>query len=288
MQHITDILQKANTILIATHENPTADSIGSTLSLYLALTSLGKKVTVALSEPITVDLSYFVGVNKIVSEINKKNFVISLDYEEGSIEKVSYNIDGNRFNLVIEPREGFDSFSKDKVHFSNAGSSFDAVITVDTISLGGLKKLYDQDKETFTSKPIINIDRHPNNGSYGKVNLVDAQASSTIEIVYELIESLGVNITQDIASNVLNALYVATQNFTSQQVTPKTFEIASKVVKAGGKRFRSSVAQATEEILSHEEVQVADEEEHVPPPAEHEAPPDWLKPKIFKSSNVGS
>lgn len=287
MQQISDILQKANTILIATHERPTADSIGSTLSLYLALTSLGKKVTVALPEQITVELSHFVGVNKIVSEINKKNFVISLDYEEGSIEKVSYNIDGNRFNLVIEPREGFDSLSKDKVHFSNAGSSFDAVITVDTISLGGLKKLYDQDKETFTSKPIINIDRHPNNGSYGKVNIVDTQASATIEIAHELIESLGVAITQDIASNILNALYVATQNFTSQHVTPKTFEIASKMVKAGGKRFRSSVSHVTEEMPSPEEVQTAVEEEPIPPPAEHEAPPDWLKPKIFKSSTTG-
>ena len=105
-----ELIEKSQDILIVTHEHPTADSIGSSLSLMLGLISLGKKVTVVCPDQVTVELSNFIGVNKIVSDVSKQNFTISLDYVEGSIEKVSYNIEGEKFNLVIEPRPGFPHF----------------------------------------------------------------------------------------------------------------------------------------------------------------------------------
>ena len=75
---VKELLDKAHNVLIVTHENPTDDSMGSTLALYLGLTSLGKKVTVACPDPMTVALSNYVGANKVVSELSKKNFVIRI------------------------------------------------------------------------------------------------------------------------------------------------------------------------------------------------------------------
>jgi nanoRNase/pAp phosphatase (c-di-AMP/oligoRNAs hydrolase) len=69
---IKDIVSSAKDVLIVTHERPTADSIGAALSLYLGLTSMGKKVTIACPDPITVELSSFIGVNKVATEIGKK------------------------------------------------------------------------------------------------------------------------------------------------------------------------------------------------------------------------
>lgn len=309
---VKDVLDKAKDVIIVTHERPTADSIGASLALYLGLTSLGKKVVIACPEPMTVELSSFVGVNKISQEISKKNFVISLDYQEGSIEKVSYNIEGNKFNLVIEPREGYDTFSKDKVSFTNAGTTADVIVAVDTIHLGGLKKLYESEKELYASKPVINIDRHPNNVAYGQVNVIDSQASSTAEVVYQLMTGLGVTISPDMATNLLNAVYSATNNFTSATVTSDAFELAANCVKIGGKRFRRVNPQqqtVSEELPTGEkattettqqsivkEPQLMEQkiETHVTPiqlPPQpkkmQEAPADWLKPKIFKSSNLG-
>jgi nanoRNase/pAp phosphatase (c-di-AMP/oligoRNAs hydrolase) len=210
---IKELLDNAQDVLIVTHERPNADSMGSTLALYLGLTGMGKRVTVACPDPMIVEYSSFVGANKMVSSISKKNFVISLDYVDGSIEKVSYNIEGDKFNLVIEPRPGFDTFGPDKVHYSYAGGNAQLIFTVDTIHLGGLKKLYEEDKELYATKPIINIDRHPNNAQYGHTNMVDPQASSTAELVGQLLSGLGVAITADIATNLLNAVYGATNNF---------------------------------------------------------------------------
>jgi len=305
---IKDIVSSAKDVLIVTHERPTADSIGAALALYLGLTSMGKKVTIACPDPITVELSSFIGVNKIATEIGKKNFVISLDYVEGSIEKVSYNIEGNKFNLVIEPREGFESFSQEKIHFTNAGTSADVIFSIDTIHLGGLKKLYEAEKELYASKPIINIDRHPNNAQYGQINVIDAQASSTAEMIYGILSGLEIAMSQDISTNLLNALYGATNSFTNQNVTSQAFELAALCTKSGAKRFRrgggQQQPQQNSEETPKEEKVVTEAEETFPmtqastqetkmasPPIPEvkktqEAPADWLKPKIFKSSNV--
>ena len=282
---IKEILDKAQDVLVVTHERPTGDSMGSTLALYLGLAGLGKRVTVACPDPMVVEHSNFVGANKVVSSLGKKNFVISLDYVDGSIEKVSYNIEGDKFHLVIEPRPGFDEFSSDKVHYSYAGSSSQLIFIVDTIHLGGLKKLFDDDKELFASKPIVNVDRHPNNAHYGHTNMVDPQASSTAELVAQLLVGLGVALTQDIATNLLNAVYGATNNFQNPNMTVGAFEVAATAMKAGGKRFVAP-AVVSEEIPAKEVVAppvVAPMIEQAKPT---KAPPEWLKPKIFKSSNL--
>lgn len=282
-------LDKAKDILIVTHERPTHDSIGSALSLYAVLTEMGKKVTIACPDPITVELSNFVGANKVVTEVSKKNFIISLDYLEGSIEKVSYNIEGNKFNLVIEPREGFDTFSQDKVQYSHAGTTADVIIVVDTIHLGGLKKLYEADKELYASKPIVNIDRHPNNVHFGQINIVDPQASTTTEIVGQVIQGFGGTMSEDVATNLYNAVFAGTNNFTNTNITPGAFELAALCLRSGGKRFKKG--GVNEELPKLEAIS---KEQPIQPSPEiqpksakpQEAPADWLKPKIFKSSNL--
>src|SRR5918995_5075681 len=51
---------------------------------------------------------------------------------------------------------------------------------------------------------ILNVDHHHDNTRFGTVNLVDADASCTAEIVWRLSKELGAELTTDIA----NALYV--------------------------------------------------------------------------------
>ncbi len=280
---VKEILDKANDILIVTHEHPTFDSVGSSLALYLGLESLGKKPHIVCPDAMTVEFSSFVGVNKFAADLSRKNFIISLDYEEGSIEKVSYNIEGNKFNLVIEPRTGNAGFSEDKVHYSYGGSAADLIFTVDTLHLGGLKKVYEENKELFTGKTVVNIDRHPNNAMYGTMNIVDPESSSTAEVVSQFLSGIGARLTTDIATNVLNALYGATDAFQTAHVGVTAFELAAACIKAGGKRFWKSSITTQEEVPTVETVAAPVVESKKPVV---ETPPDWLKPKIYKSSNL--
>ncbi len=312
---VKELLVKAKDVLVVTHADPTDDSMGASLALYLGLVSLGKKVTIACPDPVTVGLSSYVGVNKVLSDLSaKKNFVISLDYVDGSIEKVSYNIEGDKFNLVVEPRVGFETFSPEKVHYSYASGNADLIIAVDTIDLGGLKKLYEGNKDLFAGKPVVNVDRHATNVQFGAVNIVDPAASTTAEVVARFLSMLGVKLTVDIATNLLNAVYGGTNNFTATNVSSGAFDVASVAIKAGGKRFgmptpspeekpfeESAVPQAVE-MASANPVSGHDTHDHPHPhPEPHmpsagaaggsvtpvgQTPPDWLKPKIFKSSNL--
>lgn len=302
---IKDIIAKSQDILLVTHENPTFDSMGSTLALFLGLQTLGKKVTVLCPSQIIVELSNFIGVNKVMQNLGKKNFVISLDYTEGSIEKVSYNIEGDKFNLVIEPRPGFEAWSSDKVHFSQSGVKADAILCVDTIHLGGLKHLYENDKDLYSTHPVINIDRHPNNTHYGQVNIVDASVSTCAELVSMILSALGIHLTEDIATNLLNALFYGTNNFQSPYVTGRTFDLAAACAKAGGKKFQKGQATTSDESVVPHTVHGTpgqspsrpataipgnnnlppQEEQKQNPQKANEAPADWLKPKIFNSSS---
>ncbi len=315
-----ELVGKANDVVIVTHAKPTMDSMGGSLALMLGFISLGKKATVVCPDPVTVNLSSFVGVDRVVRDFGKKNFVISLDYVDGSIEKVSYNIEGKKFNLVVEHRPGFDLFSPDKVQYSYQGVPADLIVSVDTIDPKDLGAVYDHQKDIINSKQIINIDFHGDNTNYGTINLVDPGASSTTELVAEFLATLGVKLTTDIATNLLNAIYEATNNFSNSNVTSMAFEVASVCLKAGAKRFGA----ATQPSVTPEEPKIFVNKQPVTPAApvapapiqtpiqeqpmaapvpvpmsepkvnpvmdeskKPVAPPsDWLKPKIFKSSSL--
>lgn len=304
VEKVKELVEKAQSILVLTHEHPTADGVGSALALYLGLVNLGKKVTVACPDPITVGLSSFVGANKFLVDLPKKNFVISLDYVEGSIEKVSYNIEDSRFNLIIEPRPGFEPYTQDKVHFTYAGNDAGLVFVIDSIHLGGLKKLYEEHKEVYAGKSVVNIDRHPNNAQFGQVNIVDATAASTAELVAQVLSELGVELTPDMATNLLNAVFGATNAFQNPRVSAGAFELVAVCLRAGGKRFTPGTDRLGEGPSGRQPRVMAQpsavqpsvnkqvtlppdvEENEEPGPDQTQAPADWLKPKIFKSSNV--
>lgn len=300
LQKAKDMVASAKEVVVVTHTNPTMDSMGGSLALMLGLVSLGKKATVVCSDPMTVGLSSFVGADKVTREFGKKNFIISLDYIDGAIEKVSYNIEGKKFNLVVEHRPGYEPISSDNVQYSYQGVSADLIIAVDTLTLADLGSAYQSGKDFFSTKPIINVDFHNDNVNYGAINLVDPGASSTSELAAELMATMGVKLTADIATNLLNAIYDATNHFQNPNVTSMAFEVASVCLKAGGKRFgvKADVRRTPNETAPS--VPVAPVSQPVAPPQSAVVPPkppedkpqeppkappsDWLKPKIFKSS----
>lgn len=316
-----EMVGNAKEVVIVTHAKPTMDSMGSSLALMLGISSLGKKATVVCPDPMTVEHSSFVGIDRVVKDFGKKNFVISLDYEDGAIEKVSYNIEGKKFNLVVEHRPGYEAISAENVQYSYQGVSADLILSVDTISLHDLGNVYEQHKDVFGKVQIINVDFHNENVNYGALNLVDPGASSTTELVAELLATLGVKLTADIATNLLNSIYGATGNFQHANTTSMAFEVASVCLKAGAKRFGVETSHTSDSIMPEPVVaepvvrpepeakqeptpeprifvnkqpitpaaSPTEDVSHEPPIAENgkkpaQPPSDWLKPKIFKSS----
>ncbi|HWT44824.1 MAG TPA: bifunctional oligoribonuclease/PAP phosphatase NrnA [Vicinamibacterales bacterium] len=79
----------------------------------------------------------------------------------------------------------------------------------------------------------INIDHHQGNTAYGDLNWLDESAAACGELVFELIGSLGIPLTVEIATHIYLAILTDTGSFHHSNITPKTFDICRQTVAAG-------------------------------------------------------
>lgn len=248
INQLKSLIDGSQSIVIATGGNPTIDSLGASLSLYLALSSKGKQVMVICPEPARVEFNNLVGIDKVTNNLNSaggqgKNLTISFPYQEGSIEKVSYNIENDAFNLVIEPRQGYQQITPELIRYSNSGGgTADVIITIGTPSLSDLQEIYQNNQGLFSEKPVINIDSHNQNSRYGKINIIDNSSSSTSELMSSLFSQLGLPMDGDIANNLYAGIVEGSQNFTSPATSVTTFETAALCLRSGAKKSSNPVA----------------------------------------------
>jgi phosphoesterase RecJ-like protein len=80
---------------------------------------------------------------------------------------------------------------------------------------------------------LINIDHHAGNRMYGAVNWHDETAAACGEMVFELIQALGVPLSFEIATHIYLAILTDTGSFHHSNITPRTFDICRQTVQAG-------------------------------------------------------
>lgn len=87
------------------------------------------------------------------------------------------------------------------------------------------------------SKPLINIDHHPKNDIHkiSTLNLIDYNATATVEIIAKLIEKLKISMDKDIATCLMTGLYTDTGGFKHSNTLQNTFTNASRWLSSGAK-----------------------------------------------------
>ena len=80
---------------------------------------------------------------------------------------------------------------------------------------------------------LINIDHHPGNTGYGAINWFDPGASACGEMVFALVQALGVTLSAEIATHLYLAILTDTGGFHFSNVTSRTFDICRQLVEAG-------------------------------------------------------
>ncbi len=106
---------------------------------------------------------------------------------------------------------------------------YDLFIAVDCATVKRLGKYKDNlDSAAFS----INIDHHPTNERYGKINYIDGDASSTCEIIFGLFENSGL-IDKDIATMLYTGLSTDTGHFMHSNTDSNVFGIAEKLTRYG-------------------------------------------------------
>ncbi|MCL5411121.1 MAG: DHH family phosphoesterase [Patescibacteria group bacterium] len=282
---LKDLINPSKRILVVTGTNPSLDGLAAVLGLYQLLVTFKKEVVVGVGGEVPPAANILPGFEKLITSLGPHNLVISFDYVEGSIEKVSYNVEGNKFNLVITPREGM--INPDQIQYSYSGSNFDLIFVVDTPDLHQLGKLFDQ--MLFSSAATVNVDHHSSNAQFGKINVVDPSSSSTSQLLVNLFKEIGINFYELSANCWLTGIKAATSNF-SQGTTAETFEAAAACLRVIGNQPANNESQTIPEVRPNE---APFEGENFPSQkttqdngASKDSPADrsWFSPKIYKSS----
>lgn len=133
--------------------------------------------------------------------------------EDGMLEKFRYLPESD---LVTLPGPG--------------GRKFDLLVALDTSVQNRLGKVLDVAGEITES---INIDHHVSNERFGGMNYVDANAPATAEILADFFETIGAEVTPEMAGNLFAGLSTDTGSFQYQGTSPHTFEVAARLIRCG-------------------------------------------------------
>lgn len=270
---VEEAFAPAQTLAIVLPTNLSTDKVAAALALFLSLKKAGKQVGIVCSTPMIVEYSSLIGVDKIGQKFGGHNLMVSFDYQEDSIEKVSYHIENNKFNLVIQPKEGYPPLSTQKISYSYFGSQADVVLTIGAASWENLGNLYNENKSLFEEAQSINLDISSHNSQFAKVNVVEQQMASLSELVTLMLSSLNLPLDEDMASNLLLGIKKATFDFSLNKSGPSTFEAVAICLRSGARQpFHETRPERKVDSRENKPVEVPS----------RKPSPDWYKPKIYK------
>ena len=89
------------------------------------------------------------------------------------------------------------------------------------------------DVRLLDSRVVVNVDHHHDNTRFGTVNLVVADASSTAEMLADVLGALGIPLTPEIAEALYAGLVTDTGRFQYANTTPKALRLAAELLEAG-------------------------------------------------------
>ncbi|OGY18872.1 MAG: hypothetical protein A2900_01460 [Candidatus Chisholmbacteria bacterium RIFCSPLOWO2_01_FULL_50_28] len=236
LEEIKKALDSAKSIFVLIPGNPSLDTTAAGLGLYLALKETGKSVVIGCPTKMRVEYNRLVGIDQISDKVGNRNLTIAFDYKEDSIEKVSYNVDAGKFNLVIQPKSGYPPLDTKSVEFSYEGIQAEVIVVIGAQRLEGLGELYEKEREAFNKAAVINIDKSQANTKFGQVNVVESSQGSICELIFNLIKQLGLRMDVDIAGNLLKGIEAQTQNFQAPFAGPETFETVAELLRSGARR----------------------------------------------------
>jgi phosphoesterase RecJ-like protein len=177
-------LRAADRIVVATHENPDGDAIGSLVAAAAGLRQLGKHVRTYLEPSSTIP-----------SELRL--------------------LDVSGLERQLDP--------------SAVGKW--TLLALDCATMRRLGRGHARVIEAAAA--VVSVDHHYDNTRFGDINVVDGSASSTAEILLDVLEALGVELTPEIAQALYVALVTDTGRFQQRTTGPSALRMAARLVDAG-------------------------------------------------------
>ncbi len=116
----------------------------------------------------------------------------------------------------------------------------EAIICLDCSDSSRLGALYAGNPRKFENTPVVNIDHHPTNTHFGKVNLVDPSAAATCEILGTLMENEDLPMDEEVATSLMMGILTDTLGFRTPATSARTLRIAASLMERGASLSRVS------------------------------------------------
>jgi phosphoesterase RecJ-like protein len=113
-------------------------------------------------------------------------------------------------------------------------ASYDVVVACDSVDRG----FHLVRSRCSEEQVVVLIDHHPDIRLVGDINVIDPEYSSSSELVFDLLEFMGVSLTHALATPLLMGIIADTGNFQHSSTTARVLEVASKLMQAGAELER--------------------------------------------------
>lgn len=124
-------------------------------------------------------------------------------------------------NHIIEPELDIKEFNPD------------LIICLDAWSLDQLWTIYKNNESIFKNTNFVNIDHHLTNDGYWNLNIIEHDASSTCELLYEIFIELWYKkyLDKKIANLLISGILTDTNLFYNKNTTPKTLRTIADLIE---------------------------------------------------------
>lgn len=238
---IAELIRNSHKLLILTHKDPDGDAIGSACALARILKKIEKEVDVVINGDLPDSFGFLPNISYVKTEIeNSNDITISIDTRStgNNLTLGQKKLpEEQRLLIVVSPMSG--KLSPEDIIVTNGRKKYDAVIILDCSTAQRIGGDSARLEEIFQESPTVNIDHHPGNGYFAKINWVDTAASSTAEMLVSLCESIGRGenlLDSEIATCLLTGIITDTGSFQNQSTTSKSLTVAAQLVAAGARQ----------------------------------------------------
>lgn len=121
---------------------------------------------------------------------------------------------------------------------------YDRIIILDcgSLSQADIGDWIEEYKNKYPKTVIVNIDHHLSNDYYGHINYVNPSASSTCQLVYELLRSQQQTISAFMATSLLYGIIADTGSFSNGATNLESLKISSELLQLGARHYQVSHA----------------------------------------------
>lgn len=175
LKQATEIITKADNLLIILPKQPNFDQLGSALSLFYTLNKSNKLVNL-LPKKLPWDYPL-----RPEQKLLPKNFVITIQDKE--VTELRYEKEKRVFKIFLTIKDG--QIDRNNIQIQTLPGyekEIDLIITIGIQNLEQIGSFYEKNFKLFYETPILNIDNQKANSQFGNLNLLNEKKPLTLTL----------------------------------------------------------------------------------------------------------